>query len=71
MKTKIPKIWQQMKAGEQVHCKRPFHELQALAAIAHDSGIAVRLEPAPNGYWVIIDETPAQKATRLLHMEAA
>ena len=55
MTKKIPKVWRQMKSGEQVHSNRPFHVLQELAAIAKESGIEVRLDPSPNGYWVVIN----------------
>lgn len=61
MTKKIPKVWQQMKSGEQVHSCRPFHVLQELAAIAKESGIDVRLDPAPNGYWVVINEADGLK----------
>ncbi len=56
MKTNIPKVWQQMKAGEQVYSRRPFHALQSMAVAAKAAGIHVRFDPAPNGYWVIVDK---------------
>lgn len=61
MKNTVPKVWQQMKQGEQVYSRRPFHVLHKMAATAKESGIHIKFDPAPNGYWVIISKITKPK----------
>lgn len=58
-----------MKAGEQVYSRKPFHALQQMAATAKESGIHVRFDPAPNGYWVIVDRVTKPKQAAGLKVE--
>jgi len=50
---KIPTIWQHLRPGDRVFSARPYHSLQAAAAVLADKfGITVEFEPAPGGYWI-------------------
>lgn len=52
---RIPAAWLLLRPGEMMASKLPLHRLESIGAALAESGVIVRFDPMPTGYFVVCE----------------
>lgn len=48
----------ELRPGEMIHSKLPYHRLQKVVDVLATDGFKFRLDPSPTGYFIFCETTP-------------